>query len=90
MKNGFVAKNGFFPKKSFFRIMWKKKFFCHKMIFSDFCILHQNHFSFQNGPKKKSFLKSHFRPFDMKNVFFFHIIYGKKITFAVKTTLWTK
>jgi hypothetical protein len=41
-----------------------------------------------NGPKKKSFLKSHFGPFDMKNGFFFHIYTEKKVTFCGEN--WTK
>ncbi len=82
-----MAKNGFFPKKSCFFLF--KKHFCHKMIFSYFLFCIKTIFNVKWTKKKTFFLKVILVLLTWK-MFFFFILYGKKVTFAVKTTFWTK
>ncbi len=59
------------------------------MIFSDFCILHQNHFQCQMDHKKNHFKKVFLVHLAWKMVFF-SILYGKKVTLLFQMTffLW--
>jgi hypothetical protein len=87
MKNGFSKKVIFTTKNGFFSVKYGGK------TSNDFLVIllfTSKSFFMSIDPKKKSFLKSHFGQFDMKNGFFFHIIQEKKPLFVVKTTLWTK
>ena len=74
----FCGKKWFFSKKVMFfpYNMKKKTIFVIKWFFHIFSFCIKTIFNVK-WTKKKSFLKSHFGPFDMKNCFFFHIIRKK-------------
>ncbi len=74
----FCGQKWFFSKKvMFFPYNMKKKTIFVINDFFGFLHFASKPFSMSSGPKKKSFLKSHFDPFDMKNGFFFNIIRKK-------------